>query len=72
MKNKPKFQTVREFFDPTNKKHLRAYRERMATGQWPQKFFPKNVKHTEGAEHLDLLGVRTKIISYWMKQHLEG
>ena len=72
MASKPKFQSVREFFDPTNKKHLRAYQERMATGQWPKKFFPKHVKQTEGAEHLDVLGVRTKIIAYWMKHQLEG
>ena len=66
MSDKPKFLTVREFFNPTNKKHLRAYQERMATGHWPKKFFPKNVKQCEGAEHLDVLGVRTKIVAYWI------
>ncbi len=72
MGSKPKFQSVREFFDPTNKKHLRAYQERIAKGAWPKKFLPKNVKQTEGAEHLDVLGVQTKIVSHWIKQQLEG
>ena len=61
-------QSVREFFDPTNKKHLRAYQERMKTGRWPKKFFPPYVQ-TDSLEHLDLLGVRTKIVSYWIKEH---
>jgi len=64
--------TVREFFDPTNQKHLRAYQHYMKTGGWPVKFLPKNVQTVQGLEHLDLLGVRTKIISYWMSEHFGG
>lgn len=68
---KPKL-TVREFFDPTNRKHLHAYRHYMKTGAWPAKFLPKNVQIAQGLEHLDLLGVRTKIISYWMSERFGG
>ena len=66
MSKGPNFLSVREFFNPSNKKHLRAYQERMATGRWPKKFFPKNVRQCVNCEHLDILGVRTKIISYWI------
>lgn len=71
MGSTPKFLTVREFFNPLNKKHLRAYQERLASGKWPKKFFPKNVKRDDVLEHLDILGVRTKIVSYWIKEQTE-
>ena len=69
MKTEKQKLSVREFFNPDNQKHLRAYQERMKTGKWPKKFFPDNVQ-CDSLEHLDLLGVRTKIISYWMNEHL--
>lgn len=71
MKAETKKLTVREFFDPKNQKHLRAYQHYMKTGKWPKKFLPKHVQVIDGLDHLDILGVRTKIVSYWIEEHLD-
>jgi len=35
--------TLYEWFDPSNKEHLRAFRTLTETGQWPKGFVPKEV-----------------------------
>ena len=70
MKQETKKRTIRQFFDPYNRKHLKAYQHRMDTGKWPKKFFPKDVYVDEVLKDLDLLGVRTKIIHAWLEEKL--
>jgi hypothetical protein len=36
--------TIIEFFDPNDKKHLRAYKNVMETGAWPKGFLPKGIE----------------------------
>lgn len=35
--------TIVEYFDPHNKRHLRAYQTVMETGAWPKDFLPKDI-----------------------------